>query len=45
VRQGFVEHFQDLNPKLAKARNHGLIELEDLYHERVKIPDRLREQI
>jgi hypothetical protein len=25
--------------------NHGYIELKDLYHDRVKIPDRLKEQI
>jgi hypothetical protein len=36
VKQGFVKHFQNMNPKLARVRNHGHIELEDLYHERVK---------
>jgi hypothetical protein len=41
VRQGFVEHFQNLNPELARVGNHGSVELEDLYHEKVKIPNRL----
>ncbi len=41
VKQGFAAHFQNLNLKLAKIRNHGHIEPEDLYHERVKILDRL----
>ncbi len=45
VRQGFVEHFQNLNPQLVRVGNHGPIELEDLYHERVKILNKLREQI
>jgi hypothetical protein len=39
VRQGFVEHFHNPNPKLVKVNNHGYIELEDLYHDRVKILD------
>jgi hypothetical protein len=43
MRQGFVEHFQNLNPKPARVGNHGHIELKDLYHEKVKILDRLRE--
>jgi hypothetical protein len=42
VRQGFAEHFQNLSPKLAKAKDHGDFEQEVLYHERVKIPNRLR---
>ncbi len=45
MRQGFVEHFQNLNPKLARVGNHGHIKPEDLYHEKVRITDRLREQI
>jgi len=45
VRQGFAEHFQNLNLKLARIGNHGHIELEDLYHDRVRIPNRLKEQI
>jgi hypothetical protein len=42
VRQGFAKHFQNLNPKLARVGNHGHIEPEDLYHERVRIPNRFR---
>jgi hypothetical protein len=45
VRQGFAKHFQNLNPKLARAKDHGDFEPKDLYHERVKIPNRFREQI
>ncbi len=45
MKQGFVEHFQNLNPKPAKVEDHGNLELKDLYNERVKIPDRLKEQI
>jgi hypothetical protein len=45
VRQGFAKHFQNLNRKPAIVENHGHIELEDLYHERVRIPYRLKEQI
>jgi hypothetical protein len=45
VRQGFAEHFQNLNPKPIKAKDHGDFELEDLYHEKVKIINRPREQI
>ncbi len=37
ARKRFVEHFQNLNPKLAE--DHGDFELKDLYHEKVKIPD------
>ncbi len=44
VRKRFVEHFQNLNPELARVGNHGHIELEDLYHEKVIILDRLKEQ-
>jgi hypothetical protein len=43
VRQRFAEHFQILNLELARAENHGLVELEDLYHERVRISYRLKE--
>jgi hypothetical protein len=45
VKQGFVKHFQNLNPKLARIGIHGLIELEDLYHEMVRILDRFNKQI
>jgi len=45
VRQRFVEHFQNLNLEPIRVGNHGHIELEDLYHERVKIPNRFREHI
>jgi hypothetical protein len=44
VKQGFVEHFQNLNLEHARVKNHGYIELEDLYHDRVKIPHRLRKK-
>jgi hypothetical protein len=33
-----------LNPKLARGKNHGYNEPEELYREKVKIPDRLREK-
>ncbi len=45
VRQGFVEHFQNLNAKFAKIKNHGHIEPKGLYHEKVRIPYRLIEHI
>ncbi len=45
MKQGFVKHFQNLNPKLARIGIHGLIELEDLYHEMVRILDRFNKQI
>jgi len=45
VRPRFVEHFQNLNLKLAKVEDHGNFELKDLYHERVRIPNRPKEQI
>jgi len=45
VRPGFVEHFQNLNLQLVKVEDHGDFELKDLYHERVKIPNRPKEQI
>jgi hypothetical protein len=45
VRQGFVENFQNLNLKLARVRNHGHIEPEDLNHERPRIPNKLKEHI
>jgi hypothetical protein len=41
VRQGFVEHFQNLNLELVRANNHGYSEPKELYHEKVIIPDRL----
>jgi hypothetical protein len=43
VRQRFAEHFQNLNLQLARAKNHGHVELEDLYHERVRISYKLKE--
>jgi len=43
VRQGFAKHLKHLNPKPTRIGNHGPIELEDLYHERVKIPNKLKE--
>jgi len=43
VRPGFVEHFQNLNLKLAKIENNGDFEPKDLYHEKVKIPNRPKE--
>jgi hypothetical protein len=45
LRQKFVEHFQNLNPELARTGDHGDFELKDLYHERIKIPDKLRIQL
>ncbi len=45
MRQGFAEHFQTLNPKPTTVGNHGHIESKDLYHEKVRIPNRLKEQI
>ncbi len=42
VRQGFTKHFQNLNPKLVRIRNHGHIQVEDLYHEKVKISQTLK---
>jgi hypothetical protein len=43
VRQGFVEHFQNLNLKATSPKNHGYNEPNEMYHERVKIPDRLKD--
>ncbi len=43
MRQGFDEHFQNLNLEPTRARNHEHIELEDLNHEKVRIPNRPRE--
>jgi hypothetical protein len=43
VRQGFAKHFQNLDPKPTIVGNHGHIEVEDLYHEKVKIIDKLKE--
>jgi hypothetical protein len=45
VRQRIAKHFLNLNPKLVKTNNHGYIELEDLYHDRVKIRNRFKKQI
>ncbi len=45
VKQIFAKHFQNLNLEPTKTKNHGYSELEELYHERVKIPNRFREQI
>ncbi len=45
MRQGFAEHFQNLNLTPAKIENRGPVEPEDMYHERVRIQDRLKEQI
>ncbi len=45
VRQGFVEHFQNLNPKPARAENHGYSEPKELYHEKVRILDIFKEHI
>jgi hypothetical protein len=39
VKQGFAEHFQNLNSEPIRIGNHGPI---DLYHERVKILDRFK---
>jgi hypothetical protein len=38
----FVEDFQNLNPELARAKDHGDFEPKDLYHKWVKIPNRLK---
>jgi hypothetical protein len=43
VKQGFVEHFKNLNPEPAKAKNHGHVEPEDLYHDKVRISYRFKE--
>jgi hypothetical protein len=45
VRQGFVEHFQNLNLEYARMENHGHVELEDLYREKVKISDKFKQHI
>jgi hypothetical protein len=45
VKQGFIEHFQNLNLELAKVGNHGPIKLEDLYHEGAILLNRFKEQI
>jgi hypothetical protein len=42
VRQGFAKHFQNLNLKPSRAEKHGYNEPKELYHERVKIPNKLR---
>jgi hypothetical protein len=43
VRQGFVEHFQNLNLKVIRPKNHGYSEPKEMYHERVKSPDELKD--
>jgi hypothetical protein len=45
VRQGFVEHFQNLNLEPARAKNHAHVEPDDLYHEKVIIPYKLTKHI
>jgi hypothetical protein len=45
VRQGFAKHFQNLNPKPTRVGNNGQIKPKDIYHKKVKIPNRLKEQI
>ncbi len=45
MRPGIVEHFQNLKLKLAELEDNGDFELKDLYHEKVKIPNRPKEQI
>ncbi len=45
MRQGFVEDFQNLNPKPSKEKDHGDFEPKDLYHEKVKILNRFKKQI
>ncbi len=42
VKQGFVEHFQNLNLKPIRVEYHGYSEPEELYHERVKILTRFK---
>jgi hypothetical protein len=42
VKQGFVEHFQNLNPTPVIAKNHEYSEPKELHCERVTILDRLR---
>jgi hypothetical protein len=34
-----------LNPKPTRAKNYGYNEPKELYHEKVRIPNRVREQI
>jgi len=45
VKQGFAEHFHNLNIKPTKVGNHGHVELKDLCHEKVRILNKLRKQI
>jgi hypothetical protein len=45
VSQGFIEHFHHFNLEHARVGNHGHFELGGLYHEKVKIPYKLKEQI
>jgi hypothetical protein len=42
VKQGFAQQFQNLNLELVRVGNHGHIKLKGLYHERGRIPNRLR---
>ncbi len=41
MRQGFAKHFQNLNLKPSRVEKHGYNEPKELYHERVKIPNKL----
>ncbi len=43
MRQGFVEHFQNLNLDTTRPKNHGYSEPEEMYHERVTIPNELKD--
>jgi hypothetical protein len=43
VKQGFAEHFQNLNPEPAKVGNHGDVELKHLNHDKVKISNKFKE--
>jgi hypothetical protein len=43
VRQRSIEHFQNLNLEFARAKNHGHVELENIYHEKVRISYKLKE--
>jgi hypothetical protein len=42
MRQGFVEHFQNLNLEPTKVENYGYREPKELYCERIKILDKLK---
>ncbi len=43
MRQRFVEHFQNLNLEPTRIENYGYKEPKELYYERIKILDRLRD--